>query len=69
MIINLDFVIAHESDLTTLLSGIITLNGCPISSQEPLNSSIKQSSMPNKFLHELQKYELSVNLINFYWYY
>ena len=56
MIINLDFIIAHESDLTTLLSGIITLNGCPISSQEPLNSSIKQSSMPNKFLHELQKY-------------
>ena len=60
------FVIAHQSDLTTLLSGIITLSSCLISSQEPLNSSIKQSSMPNKFLHELQKYELSVNLINFY---
>ena len=34
MIINLDFVFVHESDSATLLSGNITLNSCPISSQE-----------------------------------
>ena len=36
MIIYLDFVFAHENDSTLLLSGKITLNNFPISSQELL---------------------------------